>query len=1066
MSAREKVRLVTPGDGARPGEEPARPPSFEPSRPLASDLRRPPDPTVPGSVPDTSGGAIRTQPYRLPTGGLVDRSRTVRFSFGGRTYTGHPGDTLASALLANGEHMVARSFKYHRPRGILGAGSEDPAGIVQLGHDPARTDPNTRVTEQEIHDGLAAQPQNCWPSLKLDFGAAADLLSAFLPAGFYYKTFKGPLGSWMMFEPFIRHSAGLGRAPRGPDPDRYEAVNRHCDVLVVGAGPAGLMAALAAGRAGARVILVEETAALGGTLLSRDPAVLSLGDKRPAEWVAGIRAELESLPEVTLLTRTTAFGYYSHNFLGLWERVADHLPPAERPTHLPRQRLWRVRAKEVVLATGSIERPLTFHQNDRPGIMLGGAVRTFMHRYGVLPGRRAVVFTNNDSGWDAALDIARMGGEVAAVVDVRSDMGPAQLMEAARRGIAIYGSATIVGTSGRQRISGVEVRPLKADGTLGSRPVHIDCDLLAVCGGWAPNAALFSQSRGKLRYDEAIAAFRPGMSWQRERSAGAANGSFGMADAFREGARAGAEAARAAGFESVREPELPQIIGGQTGQGPIRVITELPSNRPKHKVRAWIDLQDDVTTKDLSLAVREGYRSVEHAKRYTTSGMGTDQGKVANMNAFSFLAAERGEPVAAIGTTTYRQPYKPVTFAALAGQHVGDLFAARRTTPMHDWHRANGAVFEPVGDWLRARAYLRPGESFHDAVQRETKAARTTIGVLDASTLGKIDVRGPDAREFLNRVYTNSWLTLAPGKARYGLMLGEDGMVMDDGVTACLADDHFHMTTTTGGAARVLSKLEDYLQTEWPDLRVFLTSVTEQWAVASIAGPECHRLVTELCDDLDADPAGFEFMTWRDAHIRGIPVRVFRISFTGELSYEINIPASYGLWLWEEIVARAAPYGITPYGTEAMHVLRAEKGFIIVGQETDGTVTPADLGLGGMVKKTGDFIGRRSLSRSDAVREGRKQLVGLLTDDPTLVLMEGAHVIGTEAETAPPVPMLGHVTSSYFSPNLGRSLAMAMVKGGAGRMGERLWVSRRDGPPIPVRVTGSDFLAGREAALG
>ncbi|HEX9906248.1 MAG TPA: 2Fe-2S iron-sulfur cluster-binding protein, partial [Propylenella sp.] len=688
------------------------------------------------------------QPYRLPTGGLIDRSRTIRFAFGGRAYEGHPGDTLASALLANGEHMVARSFKYHRPRGILAAGSEDPAALVQLGGDPARTDPNTRVTEQELFEGLAAHPQNCWPTLGFDLGAANDLIAPFIPAGFYYKTFKGGPGGWMTFEPLIRRAAGLGRAPAAPDPDRYEAVNRHCDVLVAGGGPAGLMAALAAARSGARVILAEETPELGGALLSRDPETLRLDGKSPADWIADIRAELAAMPEVTALTRTTAFGYYAQNFVGLWERVSDHLPDASRDPRLPRQRLWRVRAREVVLATGAIERPLTFHENDRPGIVLAGAVRTYMHRYGVLPGRRAVVFTNNDTGWDAAFDIAERGGDVAAVVDLRADIDAPKLAEAARRGIGIYGNATLVGTSGRRRIDGVEVRPLAGD-AVGGRSVKIDCDLLAVSGGWAPNVALFAQSRGTLVYDEAIEAFRPGRSWQRERSAGGAAGAFGTSDCLASGARAGAEAARASGFDA-GVPAAPQVEGGDTGQGPIRAVVELPNHRPKHRVRAWIDLQDDVTAKDLALAVQEGYRSVEHAKRYTTAGMGTDQGKVANLNAFGFLASVRGEAVPAIGTTTFRQPYKPVTFAALAGQHVGDLFAPRRTTPMHDWHRASGAVFEPVGDWLRARAYPKPGETFHDAVQRESKAARTAIGVLDATTLGKIDVRGPDVRAFLN----------------------------------------------------------------------------------------------------------------------------------------------------------------------------------------------------------------------------------------------------------------------------------------------------------------------------
>jgi len=1002
------------------------------------------------------------QPYRTPKGGLVQRNRVIRFTFEGRSYPGHPGDTLASALIANGHHMVARSFKYHRPRGILAAGSEDPAGLVSIGADAKRRDPNTRATEQELYDGLVASAQNCWPSLLTDFGAVNDAFSRFMPAGFYYKTFKGPPGTWTgLFEPVIRAAAGMGTAPEPGDPDRYEAINRHCDVLVVGAGPAGLMAALAAGRSGARVILAEETARLGGSALSRNPEELGFDGTQPAQWVADIEKELAAMPEVTVLPRTCAFGYYSNNFVGLWEKVSDHLPEEKRLGHLPRQRLWRVRAKEVVLATGALERPLVFHENDRPGIMLAGAVRTFLHRYGVMAGRRPAIFTNNDSGWVAAFDLANAGAEVAAIIDVRQEMAPDHLAEAARLGIPIHASSTVVGTAGYRRIRQVEVRQLHADGTVGHGGSKIACDVLAVSGGWAPNVALFSQSRGKLRWDEELAAFRPGVSWQRERSAGAANGTFALADALAEGARAGVEAAAAAGFSS-GDVTVPEVAGAEPGQGKIRVMSELPSHLPSHRRRAWIDLQDDVTAKDLRLAVQEGYSAVEHAKRYTTTGMGTDQGKVVNLNAFAFLAAERGEDPVKVGTTTFRQPYKPVTFAAFAGQHVGPHFAPRRMTPMHAWHRHHGAVFEPVGEWLRPRAYPREGEDFFAAVQREARAARTACGVLDASTLGKIDVKGPDAREFLNRVYTNAWMKLAPGMCRYGLMLGEDGMVMDDGVTACLADDHFHMTTTTGGAARVLAKLEDYLQTEWPELKVYLTSVTEQWAVASICGPKSPELVGEVLDDFDPDPEKFRFMAWREATMGGIPVRVFRISFTGETSYEINIPAMYGRWMWRTVLQEGQKHGITPYGTEAMHLLRAEKGFIIVGQDTDGTVTPHDLRMDWIVKKNGDFIGKRSLFRSDTVRADRRQLVGILTEDPEEVLEEGSHIVAKRNEPQPPVPMLGHVTSSYYSPNVGRSIALALVESGGTRIGDRLFATKGGLPTVPVRVTETDFISLKE----
>ncbi|PLX38486.1 MAG: sarcosine oxidase subunit alpha [Hyphomicrobiales bacterium] len=1000
---------------------------------------------------------MTTEPFRLAHGGIIDRGTPVRFRFDGTEYQGCAGDTLASALIANGVHFVARSFKYHRPRGIVGAGPEDPAGLVQIGRG-AETDPDTRVTEQEIWDGLEAFPQNCWPSLKYDVYAVNDWFSRFFSAGFYYKTFIGPPGSWETFEPLVRNSAGMGVAPDGPDPDSYESTNRHCDVLVIGAGPAGLMAALSAARSGARVILAEETAALGGRLLSLPadgPDALSLDGMKPTEWVEKARAELAEHPEATVLTRTAAIGYYAQNFVALWEKVSDHLAPGARLSSQPRQRLWRIRAKEVVLATGGIERAMVFHKNDRPGVMLASAVRTYMHRYAAMPGQNPVIFTNNDSAWATAFDLHDAGARVAAIVDSREACAPELMEMAAKRNIPTRMNSVVVDTNGRHRITDLVVARRKGKG-IGPILESIEADLLAMSSGWSPNVALFAQSRGQLRWDDEMASFRPGTSWQKATSAGSANGTATLAGCLLEGAEVGAAAATRAGF-SIEPAAIPGIAHMEPEPRGIEALWFAPHDEPPGKTKAFVDLQDDVKVADLQLAVREGYASVEHAKRYTTMGMGNDQGKISNLNAFGIIADALGKTIPEVGTTTFRQPWKPIAFGALAGQHVGGHFQPRRTTPMHEWHRKANATFEPVGDWLRARAYPQPGESFHDAVQRESKATRRTAGVLDASTLGKIDIRGKDARTFLNRVYTNAWSKLAPGRCRYGLMLGEDGMVFDDGVTSCIADDHFHMTTTTGGAARVLTWLEDYLQTEWPDLDVYLTSVTEEWAVASISGPKAADIVAAVCDDFD--PETLPFMSWTTAHVGGIPVRVFHISFTGETSFEINIPATYGLALWEHILDIGWPMGLTPYGTETMHLLRAEKGFIIVGQETDGTMTPGDLRMDWIVsQKKGDFIGKRSLSRTDTVRTDRKQLVGLLTEDPNEVLMEGAQIIGTPHEPAPPVPMLGHVTSSYMSPNLGRSIAMGVVKSGGARMGETVYIARNGKAPLPATITETDFL--------
>ncbi len=984
---------------------------------------------------------MTAQAFRRAEGGRIDRGAPLHFRFDGRAYEGYQGDTLASALLANGVRTLARSFKYHRPRGVLSAGSEEPTALVQLGADPATTVPNVRATELELYDGLEAFPQNCWPALGRDVGVLNDALARFLPAGFYYKTFMGPPGSWMRFEGAIRAAAGMGRCPTAPDPDRYEHVNRHCEVLVVGGGAAGLVAARAAARAGARVILAEETGELGGGLLAGAPDAVAL-DGRPAwAWLADVEAELRALAEVTVLTRTTATGWYDRNWVTLAEVPQEHLPPAARDPRLPRERLWRVRAGNVILTTGALERPLLFHANDRPGVMLAGAVRTYLHRFGVAPGRRAVVATNNNDAWRTAFDLREAGVEIAAIVDSRARPDERLRARAAELGLPVRAGAAVVGARGRSRVRGAAIAR-----TDGGAAEEVRCDLLVVSGGWAPNRALYAQSTRAIVWDDDLQAFRPQPNGARAWFAGGAAGTFDLAASLGEAAAAGAAAAGGAA------PAPPSV----RDEGVAYALAPAPQ---PNGGRVFVDLQNDVTTKDIQLAAREGYRSVEHAKRYTTLGMGTDQGKTSGLNGVATLAAALDRTVPEVGVTTFRPPYKPVSFGAVAGQHTGELFHPRRTTAMHEAHVEAGAIFELVGDWLRPRVYPRSGERFDEALMRECRAARTACAVLDASTLGKIDVKGPDARAFLNRIYTNAWLKLPPGRCRYGLMCNEDGMVFDDGVTACLADDHFHMTTTTGGAAGVLAWLEEYLQTEWPQLRVYLSSVTEQWAVASICGPASPQLAAELFDDIDADPQAFPFMSHAGGHIDGVPVRVFRVSFTGEITYEINVPARYGAWLWRTVLERGARYGITPYGTEGMHLLRAEVGFIIAGQDTDGTVTPIDLGMRWAVKNSADFVGRRSLFRSDTARADRRQLVGLLTDDPAAVLTEGAQIIAAPAERNPRTPMIGHVTSSYYSPNLDRSIALALIAGGRDRLGETVHVARKGAAPIPARIAATHFLA-------
>jgi len=1005
---------------------------------------------------------VSAEERRTQSGGRIDRGRQLHFTFDGRPYTGFAGDTLAAALLANGVYLVGRSFKYHRPRGVLAAGAEEPNALVTVRRDAARSTPNLRATQVELYDGLEAHSQNRWPSLAFDVGAVNDLIAPFIPAGFYYKTFMWPKGAWRtLYEPRIRAAAGLGRSPTQADPDRYATRYAHCDVLIVGAGPAGLAAARAAAAAGARVILCDEQSEPGGSLLADNPATGAALEGQPiGRWLDEVLRTLAANERVTILQRTTAFGYFPHNLVGLNQRLTDHL--ADPPAQAPRERQWQVRAREVVLATGAIERPLVFPGNDRPGIMLSGAARTWLNRYGVLAGTRAVVVTASDAAYVAALELQAAGVFIATLLDVRTgESGWAPRARAA--GIPVLTGGTVLGTTGRRRVDSIRIGQRENGAFSASQPQP--CDLVLMSGGFTPSVHLFSQSRGKLRWSEALQAFLPDVPAERVRCAGGCRGVFALEAALADGAGAGEAAAREA-----TDPARTGVNPGSGSRRPFAYAGEptlapTPSTsagfagalpRPRGaRGQAFVDFQNDVTTKDLALAAREGFCSIEHVKRYTTTGMATDQGKTSNLNALGIVADELGRTIPQVGLTTFRMPYTPVTFGSFAGLSRGALFDPVRTTPMHGWAYLRGAVFEDVGLWKRARYFPRGNETMHAAVLRECLAVRSGCGIFDASTLGKVEVVGKDAVTFMNRLYVNSWDRLAVGRARYGVLLRDDGFVYDDGVVARIAEDRFHVTTTTGGAARVLAMMEDYLQTEWSELSVWLTSTTEQWAVIAVQGPKARAVLSDLVD-VDIGASALPHMGVATGRICGVPLRLFRVSFTGELGFEVNVPADFGPAVWEAVWDAGQSHGITPYGTETMHVLRAEKGYIIVGQDTDGTVTPDDAGLAWTIGKgKPDFVGSRSLTRPAMLSAQRRQLVGLLTSEPQVVLEEGAQVMARADATVASRP-LGHVTSSYYSATLGRSIALALVAGGRARLGETLHVPLPRGM-APVQVASTVF---------
>ena len=975
----------------------------------------------------TAAAPVRSsQPWRLATGGSIDRSSSIGFTFDGKSYTGHVGDTLASALIANGVRVVARSFKYHRPRGIYGSGPEEPNALVALDRG-CDVEPNTRATTTELFDGLVARSQNRWPSLGFDLMGINDFFSALMPAGFYYKTFMWPGKFWIHYEKRIRQAAGMGLASRCADPSRYERNHVFCDVLVVGAGPAGIAAALAAGRSGARVVLAESEPVPGGALL-RDTEEI---DGAPAaEWVMHAMAELRAMTHVKVMTRSTVFGYYDNNVLAAVERVTDHV--AQFATHLPRQRLHVIRARRVVLATGAIERPIVFENNDRPGVMLAAAVRTYVKRFAVSPGNRAVIFTNNDDAYRTALALHEAGVTVAAIVDSRtSAKGP--LPVAARRlGIECLQGHAVLRAEGKLQVTGVQIVALDGSRSASTKsPRRIRCDVVAVSGGWSPTVHLHSQSGGRPVYNEVLSAFAPGLSRQAEVSAGAATGSNTLVTCLAQGHDAGMEAAKAAGF-------APQNSQPPSADDPESAAMEPLWLVPGATHKAFVDIQDDVTSADLVLAHREGYVSVEHLKRYTTLGMGTDQGKTSNMNGLAIMAALRGQSIAETGTTTFRPPYAPVAIGVFAGRETGMHYQPVRRTPMHDWHVAQGAQMVEAGLWMRPRYYPRDGESLRAAYSREAAHVRNSVGLIDVSTLGKIDIQGPDAVDLLERVYANQWRSLAVGRVRYGLMLREDGIVLDDGTTARLGEHHYFMTTTTANAAKVLAHLEFLLQVVWPELRVHVTSVTEQWGAMALAGPRSRAVLARVIEGggAAASDEALPHLGVASIRVAGVPCRVFRMTFSGELAYEIAAPADRTLQVWEAVIAAGSTDGLAPYGTEAMGALRIEKGHV-ASAELDGRTTAGDLGMGRLLSDKKDFIGRRLAQRPALLDPNRAQLMGLVPVDPKGPLRAGAQLV----ETATPsgiTPMIGHVSSMTYSPALGHEIALAFVNGGVSRLGETL----------------------------
>ncbi len=988
-----------------------------------------------------------SQEFRIASGGLIDRSKEISFIFNGKKYNGYKGDTLASALLANGVHLIGRSFKYHRPRGIIAAGVEDANGKVQLYKDNI-TEPNVNVTEVELVEGLRIESQNCWPSVNFDVGGINNFLNRFFPAGFYYKTFMWPKSFWYhVYEPFIRKAAGMGKASLDPDPDRYEHQYEHCDILVVGSGPSGIASALSAAKNGARVILAEDKARFGGSLLTDN---VTIGNKNGDEWVEDSISELKSMPNVIIKKRSQVFGYYDHNMLVMFERCKDHLNNPEPYT--PRQRLWYIRAKHVLISTGSIERPLIFANNDRPGIMLASSAREYLKVYGVLPGKKPIIFTNNDTAYETAIEFKAHGIDTV-ILDTRKSSDAGVVIEAKNIGIEIKFNHGIANTAGYKKVKSATIGELTESKDGYKNLTTIPCDSIFVSGNWTPTVHLASQSGNKLKYESETDTFLPDQSRQKETVIGSANGSFtlkeSLADGFNKGYQLSDEITK-----NGRETSVP--ISDEKDFGSHDKFWCMPVADNKHYKR-FVDFQNDVAVSDIQLAVREGFRSIEHVKRYTTLGMATDQGKTSNLNGLQLVSDLEKKIVPEVGHTTFRPPYTSVTIGTIIGREVGKNYRATRKSPIHEWHEKNNAVFVDAGLWLRPRYYKRGNETLQEAAKREALNVRQNVGICDVTSLGKIDIKGKDSAEFLNRVYTNAFLKLPVGKARYGVMLREDGMVFDDGTTTRIAENHFHMTTTTAQAANVLSHLEYYLQVVWPELDVNVVSTTEQWAGAAIAGPKSRELLQRLFPEEDMSNEGFPFMGFKELKFKNTVARVFRISFSGELAFEMNVMSDYGEEMWNEIISQGEDFGIQPYGTEALSTLRIEMGHV-AGSEIDGRTIAYDLSLEGMLSQKKDFIGKRSLNRKAFTENNREKIVGVVPIDKKTSIPEGSYLM-ENAKASFPNPKLGHVSASCWSVEYDNPFSLAIIKDGKNKKGEKLFaVSPLKNKIIPVEIVSQHYV--------